>query len=92
VLYVKSLAAPHSVNTMPEKTLLALADHGEIGAMLPADGGDAEDVIERFRRAGVDPDALGAKLQRDGADSFVASWQELLACLVDKSQNLKKAG
>jgi len=92
VLYVKSLAAPHSVNTMPEKTLLALADHGEIGAMLRADGGDAEQLLERFQRAGVDLDALGAKLQRDGADSFVASWQELLACLVDKSQTLKKAG
>ena len=92
VVYVKSLAAPHSVNTMPEKTLLALADHGEIGAMLPADGGDAEQLLERFQRAGVDLDALGAKLQRDGADSFVASWQELLACLVDKSQTLKKAG
>ena len=92
VIYVKSLAAPHSVNTMPEKTLLALADHGEIGAMLRADGGDAEQLLERFQRAGVDLDALGAKLQRDGADSFVASWQELLACLVDKSQTLKKAG
>jgi transaldolase len=92
VLYVKSLAAPHSVNTMPEKTLLALADHGEIGAMLPADGGDAEDVLERFRRAGVDLDALAAKLQGDGAEAFVTSWRELLACLVDKSQTLKKAG
>jgi len=92
VVYVKSLAAPHSVNTMPEKTLLALADHGDIGAMLGADGGDAEPLLERFQRAGVDLDALGAKLQRDGADSFVASWQELLACLVDKSQTLKKAG
>ena len=92
VVYVKSLAAPHSVNTMPEKTLLALADHGDIGAMLRADGGDAEPLLERFQRAGVDLDALGAKLQRDGADSFVASWQELLACLVDKSQTLKKAG
>jgi transaldolase len=92
VVYVKSLAAPHSVNTMPEKTLLALADHGELGPMLPHDGGDAEQLLERFQRAGVDLDALGAKLQRDGADAFVASWQELLACLVDKSQTLKKAG
>jgi transaldolase len=92
VLYVKSLAAPHSVNTMPEKTLLALADHGEIGAMLPHDGGDAEDVLDRFAQAGVDVNALAAELQRDGAASFVASWKELLACLVDKSKTLKKAG
>jgi transaldolase len=92
VLYVKSLAAPHSVNTMPEKTLLALADHGEIGAMLPHDGGDAEEILDRFAKAGVDVNALAAELQRDGAAAFVASWKELLACLVDKSQTLKKAG
>ena len=92
VLYVKSLAAPHSVNTMPEKTLLALADHGEIGAMLPHDGGDAEAILDRFAKAGVDVNGLAAELQRDGAAAFVASWKELLACLVDKSQTLKKAG
>ena len=92
ILYVKSLAAPHSVNTMPEKTLLALADHGEIGAMLPHDGGDAEATLDRFAKAGVDVDALAAALQRDGAAAFVASWKELLACLVDKSQALQKAG
>ena len=92
VLYVKSLAAPHSVNTMPEKTLLALADHGEIGAMLPHDGGDAEEVLDRFAQAGVDVNGLAAELQRDGAAAFVASWKELLACLVEKSRTLKKAG
>ena len=92
VLYVKSLAAPHSVNTMPEKTLLALADHGDVGPMLPHDGGDAEEVLDRFAQAGVDLDALAAELQRDGAAAFVASWKELLACLVDKSTSLKKAG
>jgi transaldolase len=92
VLYVKSLAAPHSVNTMPEKTLLALADHGDIGAMLRQDGGDAEEILGRFARAGVDVNALAAKLQRDGAAAFVASWKELLACLVDKSSSLRKAG
>src|SRR5437588_10829307 len=91
VLYIKSLAAPHSVNTMPEKTLLALADHGEIGAMLPHGGGDAEEILDRFAKAGVDVNALAAELQRDGAAAFVASWKELLACLVDKSQTLKKA-
>ena len=92
VLYVKGLAAPHSVNTMPEKTLLALADHGEIGAMLPHDGGDAEDVLASFTKAGVDVSALAATLQRDGAAAFVTSWKELLACLVEKSSNLRKAG
>src|SRR4030095_8532518 len=91
VLYVKSLAAPHSVNTMPEKTLLALADHREIAAMLPHDGGDAEDVLGRFAKAGVDANALAAELQRDGAAAFVASWKELLACLVEQSASLKKA-
>src|SRR5881398_2523676 len=92
VLYVKSLAAPHSVNTMPEKTLLALADHGEIGAMLPHDGGDAEDVLARFTDAGVDLDALAAQLQREGAAAFVKSWDDLLACIEDKSAALRKAG
>ena len=92
VLYVKSLAAPHSVNTMPEKTLLALADHGEIGAMLRHDGGDAEAVLDGFARAGVDVHSLAAELQRDGAAAFVASWKELLACLAEKSQTLQRAG
>jgi len=92
VLYVKSLAAPHSVNTMPEKTLLALADHGEIGAMLPHDGGDAEEVLDRFTQAGVDLDALAGDLQRDGAAAFVKSWDDLLACLLEKSATLRRAG
>ncbi len=92
VLYVKSLAAPHSVNTIPEKTLLALADHGEIGAMLPHDGGDAEEVLDRFTQAGVDLDALAADLQREGAAAFVQSWDDLLACLLEKSATLRRAG
>jgi transaldolase len=91
VLYVKSLAAPHTINTMPEATLLALADHGEIGAMLPHDGGDAELVLDRFRTAGVDTDALAKQLQRDGADAFVQSWDDLLACLAEKSERLRSA-
>ena len=92
VLYVKSLAAPHSVNTMPEKTLLALADHGEIGSMLPHDGGDAAEVLGRFTKAGVDLDALAAELQREGAAAFVKSWKDLLACIEHKSATLRKAG
>jgi transaldolase len=92
VLYVKSLAAPHTINTMPEKTLLALADHGEIGAMLPHDGDDTEQVLGRFRQAGVDLDALAVDLQREGAAAFVKSWDDLLACIAEKSDTLRKAG
>jgi transaldolase len=92
ILYVKSLAAPHTVNTMPEKTLLALADHGDIGTTLPHDGGDAEEVLDQFTQAGVDLDALATKLQQDGAAAFVKSWDELLACIAEKSVQLKKAG
>jgi transaldolase len=92
VLYVKSLAAPHTVNTMPEKTLLALADHGEIGPMLPHDGGDAEAALGRFTQAGVDLEALAAELQREGAAAFVKSWQDLLACIEHKSARLRRAG
>jgi len=91
VLYVKSLAAPHTVNTMPENTLKALADHGEVSAMLSADGGNAEAELAEFTKAGVDIDALAAQLQREGADAFVKSWEELLACITDKSVALKKA-
>jgi transaldolase/glucose-6-phosphate isomerase len=91
ILYVKSLAAPHTVNTMPENTLHALADHGEIGAMLPHDGGDAERKLAEFTRAGVDIDALAEQLQREGAAAFVKSWEDLMQCLVEKSATLKKA-
>src|SRR5947199_4426862 len=76
VLYIKSLAAPFTVNTMPEGTLKALADHGAIGEMLPADGGDCEEVLPRFACAGVEVDALASKLQDEGAESVVSSWQE----------------
>jgi transaldolase len=91
VLYVKSLAAPHTVNTMPDKTLLALADHGDIGTMLAHDGGDAEEVLERFTQAGIDLDALAADLQREGAAAFVKSWDGLLACIAEKSATLSKS-
>jgi transaldolase len=78
VLYVESLAAPFTINTMPEATLKALAEHGDPGAILPADGGDCEEVLAEFARAGVDIDALATQLQDDGARSFVKSWEELL--------------
>ncbi len=93
VLYVKALAAPLTVNTMPEGTLKALADHGELGAILPADGGDCEEVLAQFAKAGVDVDALAAQLQDEGAKSFVKSWHELMEVIVSKSADLgKKAG
>jgi transaldolase len=91
VLYIKALAAPFTVNTMPEGTLKALADHGEVGAILPVDGGDCEEVLARFAMAGVDVDALAAQLQDEGAKSFVKSWNELLAVIDSKSTALKKA-
>jgi transaldolase len=92
VLYVKSLAAPFTVNTMPEATLKALADHGEVGPILPAHGGDCEAVLARFAEAGIDVQALAARLQDEGARSFVQSWQELLAVIASKSAAIKKAG
>src|SRR5262244_3138072 len=81
VLYIKALAAPFTVNTMPEGTLKALAEHGQLGEILPADGGDSEEVLARFAKAGVDVDALAAQLQDEGAKSFVKSWNELLAVI-----------
>src|SRR6195256_2529836 len=91
ILYVKALAAPFTVNTMPESTLKALADHGQLGESLPADGGDCEEVLAGFAKAGVDVDALAAQLQDEGAKSFVKSWNELLAVITSKSAALKGA-
>lgn len=92
VLYVKALAAPFTVNTMPEGTLKALADHGELGTILPADGGDCEEVLRKFAKADIDVDGLGAQLQEEGASSFVKSWTELMAVIESKSATLKGAG
>jgi len=92
VLYIKALAAPFTVNTMPEGTLKALADHGEIGQILPSDGGDCEAVLAEFVKAGIDLGALGAQLQDEGAKSFVKSWNELMAVIDSKSAALAKAG
>jgi transaldolase len=91
VLYVKALAAPFTVNTMPEGTLKALADHGNVGELLPADGGDCEAVLAQFAKAGVDVDALAARLQEEGAKSFVASWNELMGVISAKSAALVTA-
>jgi transaldolase len=91
VLYVKALAAPFTVNTMPEATLLALADHGELGSIMSADGGDCEAVLARFSEASVNLEALAAQLQVEGAKAFVKSWDELLAVIASKSNALKQA-
>ena len=91
ILYIKSLAAPFTVNTMPEATLKAFGDHGEVGDSLRADGGDCEEVLAKFAKAGVDVDALAAQLQDDGAKSFVKSWDELMSVITMKSAALKKA-
>ena len=85
ILYIKGLAAPFTVNTMPEGTLKALAAHTELGELLPVDGGDCEEVLARFAQAGVDVDALAAQLQDEGAKSFVNSWNELLGVISSKS-------
>src|SRR5215470_9517123 len=91
VLYVKALAAPFTINTMPEATLKALAEHGEVGTLLPADGGDCEQVLGWFAEAGIDIDALAARLQDEGAKAFVKSWNDLLAVITSKSALLAKA-
>ena len=89
ILYIKGLAAPFTVNTMPEATLKALADHGEVGATLPSDGGNCEEVLKQFAGAGVDVGALAAQLQEEGAKSFVKSWNELMDVITSKSATLK---
>ena len=91
VLYIKALAAPFTVNTMPEGTLKALADHGELSEIMSADGGDCEAVLEQFAKAGVDVDALAAKLQEEGAKSFVDSWKDLMGVIDSKCAAMQKA-
>jgi len=91
VLYVKNLAAPFTVNTMPEGTLKALADHGEAGATLGADGGNAEEELARFVKAKIAVDALSRQLQDEGAKSFVKSWNDLMDVIGSKSAVLKRA-
>jgi transaldolase len=90
-LYVKALAAPFTINTMPENTLKAFADHGDVGELLAADGGDCERVLASFTKAGIDVAALATRLQNDGAVSFVKSWNDLIACVEAKSAAMRKA-
>ena len=91
LLYVKALAAPFTVNTMPEGTLKALADHGVVGAAMPTDGGDGQEVLARFDAAKIDVPALAARLQDEGAKAFVNSWNELMGVIGSKSDLLKRA-
>jgi transaldolase len=86
-LYVRELAAPHTVNTMPEATLLAFADHGTLGGPVAADGGGSSGVLAEIAAAGIDLAALGDDLQKQGAEAFVKSWDELLGVIADKAQN-----
>ena len=91
-LYVEALAAPDTIDTMPEKTLRAFAEHGELKRVMAEDGGDAEAVLTRFAKAGMDTDALAIQLQRDGAQAFTKSWTELMTRIADKSDALAHAG
>jgi transaldolase len=90
VLYVANIAAPLTVNTMPEGTLKAFADHGAVQQLLPPDGGDCEAVLAQFVQAGIDLTALAVKLQGDGAGAFVKSWNELIGGIASKSEALRK--
>src|SRR5215472_10376903 len=90
-LYVKALAAPFTVDTMPEGTLKTFADHGEVGDVLAPDGGDCETVLSNFAKAGIDIAALAARLQDEGASSFVKSWNDLMACIHSKGVSIRKA-
>jgi len=91
VLYIKTLAAPFTVNTMPEATLKAFAEHGDIGPSLPPDGGDSEAVLASFVKAGVDPQGLATRLQEEGATSFVNSWRDLMNVIETKGTRLQTA-
>jgi transaldolase len=91
LLYVKALAAPFTINTMPDRTLRAFDEHGELGEMLAPDGGDCETVLASFAKAGIDIDALAARLQDEGASSFVKSWNDLMACIDTKRTAIRKA-
>lgn len=90
VLYIEALSAPFTINTIPDATLKAFGDHGKVGELMPADGGDCEEVLAQFGKAGIDIDALAATLQEEGAKSFVQSWNELMGVLEAKSAALKR--
>jgi transaldolase len=88
VLYVEALAAPFTINTMPEKTLMAFADHGKVRDPLPVDGGNAEEALKQFNDAGFDTDALAARLQEEGKETFDESWKDLLDTIASEGEKL----
>ena len=90
-LYVTALAAPDTINTMPEKTIKAFADHGQLQGALAADGGDCEATLAQYAKAGIDTDALAVQLQRDGAQAFVKSWNDLMQRIADKARTIEHA-
>ena len=90
VLYLQALAAPNTINTIPEKTLLAFADHGVVSGSMPADGGDAEQTLAAFEAAGINLEALAQQLQDDGAEAFATSWRALLQVLDSKRSEAGK--
>ncbi len=90
ILYVRALAAPQTVNTMPEATLQAFADHGEIGPVMSTYARYWDDVLTKFTKAGIDIAGLATQLQDEGTRSFVKSWNELMECIASKSEALKK--
>jgi len=92
VLYIEALAAPDTIDTMPDKTLLAFADHGQVGDPISPDGGDADEVLAQFQAAGIDADELAARLQREGKESFNKSWSDLLESIQSESRRLATTG
>ena len=92
VLYIEALAAPDTIDTMPDKTLLAFADHGQVSEPIPPDGGDADEVLAEFQSAGIDADELAARLQQEGKESFNKSWNDLLESIKSESRRLAATG
>src|SRR5262249_9540627 len=90
ILYIKALAAPFTVNTMPESTLKALAEHTDLGTQLPSDGGNCEEALVKFAKAGIDVNALAAQLQDEGAKSFVKSWNDLMSVIASKCASFQE--
>ena len=88
----RTYTAPLTINTIPESTLKALADHDQLGAVMPAHGGDCEEILAEFTRAGIDIDALAGCLQEDGAISFAQSWDELMKSIASRGEATKVAG